>query len=103
MIISFTSRKLRDYALNQFAQMKEFSPEVTTQIQFWLTVLNASNKLADIPNAPAITYLKDSMQIILSDGLKLILISAHNKTPTTQDGKIDWPNISRLKLEYIGK
>ncbi len=104
MIISFVSKELRDNAINEFLGMQNFPKQSLDQLKTVLTSFRVASTLKELPFffKKHLNYTKENKVLLGVDGLVLHFGIAHETPPCAEDDTIDWDQVSRLQLIYIG-
>lgn len=102
MEIAFDNRKLREVCENAEVANVEFGTAVVKMLQSRLAdIMAVSNVLELITGNPKqMEELEGGYQVDLYDGYRLCFCANHAKVPTLDD-KINWAEVSRVKLLKI--
>ena len=77
--------------------------EVASRLRHRLAELHAAQSIADLPSGkPRVDpSCEDNLILDLAESHQLVLSANHATNPKTDDGKIDWLSVHRIKIMKI--
>jgi proteic killer suppression protein len=104
VIIAFSTRKLRSLCESQTKAEGEYGIRVAKELRARLADIREANSVLDLPAGrpreidgnPHKHYAVD-----LADGYRLVLCINHSKVPLLKSRRVDWANVSRIKVHRI--
>ncbi len=106
MNLSFENKDIRLICENEGKAQEKFGNEIASKLKSRLADMRAADSVTDLiaGNPQEIEYERGiAFRIDLSSEECIIFCSVHSKTPVLSNEKIDWHNVSRVKLISIGK
>ena len=104
MELAFSSKDLRKVCEDSEVAETTLSTSAAIQLTHRLTDLRAAEHVGELlVGNPRLSESKEleCYLIDLADNFKLIIASNHAKTPTRQDGAVDWQHVSRIIILEI--
>jgi plasmid maintenance system killer protein len=107
MAIYFRTKRLQKICNNTNESIRKLGPKIARKLQQRLMELKAASCLADISRVPpARCYLLSSnregqLSVDLEHPYRLLFIPANDPIPVTQDGGLDWSNITEIEIVEI--
>lgn len=100
MELAFETMALRDICESEKRAKQELGAAVAAQLKRRLADLQAAKTIDELP---VVRPKKNSNNCVvaLSPGFQLVATSGHAKSPALSSGKVDWSNVTRLKLLRI--
>ena len=106
MNLSFDNKNVRLICEDEIKAQEQLGAETAFKLKSRLADMRAADSVTDIVvgNPREINSQGNpAFKIDLSLKECIIFIPVHSKLPVLSDGKIDWHNVSRVKLISIGK
>jgi len=103
--IAFLSKSLRSLCTDETKAIDELGETSAAHLKRRLADIRASDNVNDlIAGNPRTleTPNEDTYIIDIQNGLNIMFCANHNKNPNTSTGKIDWINVTRIKVIKIG-
>jgi len=104
--LSFENKDLRLICENEVKAHQKLGNEIASNLKSRLADMRAAESVTDllVGNPQEIEYKDNTAyKIDLSSEKCIIFCSVHSKTPVLSNGKIDWHNVSRVKIISIEK
>jgi plasmid maintenance system killer protein len=107
MVIYFRTKRLQKICNNTNEAIKKLGPKMARKLQQRLMELKATSCLADISRVPParchlLTGDRDGqLSVDLVHPYRLLFIPANDPIPVTQDGGLDWSNITEIEIVEI--
>lgn len=101
MELAFADRGFRDMCLNDTIMKQELEVELAAQLKSRLADLAAVDYVSELLAGKPKELdgdRSDQMSLSLTDNNHLIFKSGHTKPRTLESGKVDWSNVSRIKI-----
>lgn len=102
--LAFDSRPLRQLCESHAKAKRELGEEVAKKLKARLADFQAAATVKDIPAGKPIELDGDKvgqMAVELTDGFRLIFCANHNRIPILQKDKVDWSQVTRIKIMNI--
>jgi proteic killer suppression protein len=104
--LSFDNKNLRLICEDEIKAQEQLGTETAFKLKSRLADMRAADSVTDlVVGNPREILNQDNpaFKIDLSLDECIIFTPVHSKLPVLSDGKIDWHNVSRIKLISIGK
>lgn len=104
MEIAFDTRQLRTICETEAEARRQLGPRVAESLQRRLADLRAATTIDDlVVGTPHELSGSEAarMAVNLSDGLRMVFRANHPTNPTTEDGRLDWPRVGRVRILRI--
>lgn len=105
LILSFETEQLRSLCLSEVIAFRELPMDVAKVLFHRLADIRAIDNIFYLPVGKPTEINKNppgEVLIELSCGYYITLCAAHQRTPVSKDGAVDWENVSRFKLLSVG-
>ncbi len=105
MELAFTTKQLRQLCESSAKAKKELGDEMAEKLKHRISDLRAAVCTNDllVGDPRELNYSGEkAFTIDLGDDLSIFFCANHNKNPTFENGKIDWDNVSRIRILNIG-
>lgn len=107
MHLSFENKEIRSICEDESMAVNLYGPEVIEKLKNRLTDMIAATTVSEIPpigNPREIEGNPHTHYVIdLCDGFHICVSANHLKPPLLENGNLDWPNVSRIKILQITK
>ncbi|MFH2218568.1 MAG: killer suppression protein [Pseudomonadota bacterium] len=107
MVIYFRTKRLQKICNNTNEAIKKLGPKMARKLQQRLMELKAAFCLADISKVPpprchSLSGDRDGqLSVDLEHPYRLLFIPADDPIPVTQDGGLDWSNITEIEIVEV--
>lgn len=101
MNIEFADNKTQTICQNEKSAIRKLGKACSNKLKSRIADIQAAETVTDLmvgkPH-PLKGNREGHFSITICDGKCLILVPANNPTPTTKEGKIDWSNVTEIKI-----
>ena len=105
MELAFDSKDLRLICENETTAKEKFGAEIAEVLKHRLADLRAATCISDFivgnPRLSDVGYT-DCLVIDLCLGHQIVFKANHPENPLTDNGRLDWEKVRRLKVTHIG-
>jgi len=105
MEIKFNSPKLQKLCEDTRHARRELGQSCARRLQTRIADILAAQSVFDLPSGnphPLKGDHKGEFALKLSDGKRLVIVPANNPTPLNEDDTIDWSQVTKISIIYIG-
>lgn len=99
--LAFATKQLRELCASSAKAKRELGEVVATKLQRRLADLRAGSHAVDFPAGRPREVEEGGRKMIavdLADGMVLLFCANHNRTPTLEDGRVDWARVTRVQI-----
>ena len=100
--LGFETEALRDICESSKVARKKLGAKVAEALMRRLSDFRSIDNFDDLPFGPPQRH-SDTLSFKLPNGWRLVVTGGHGENPTQPSGKIDWSQVSRLKILLIEK
>lgn len=104
MELEFSNNKLQQLCENEKSATRKLGPKCAKKLKSRIADIQAADDVSELtagrPHALQ-GNREGQFSIELSDGKQLILIPANNPTPVKDNGRIDWPRVTKVRVIEI--
>lgn len=105
MKILFANKTVRKLCEDQREAEKKLGSQTARKLRTRLADLEAAGRVTDLVAGnphPLKGSRKGQFALNLAGGYRLVFSSADEPCPTTEDGGINWAQVTLVSIEYIG-
>ena len=105
MKILFGNKKVQELCEQQRVAEKKLGALCARKLRARLSDIEASNRVTDLVAGsphPLKGNRKGQFALNLAGGYRLVFGSANEPCPTTEDGGINWAQVTIVSIEFIG-
>lgn len=99
--MSFDSVEIRDYCEIQKNAVNSFGEDVAKKLRTRISEFSVALKFVDLPPHFMNPFDNNSYRVALANEFFLYFSCGHAECPREADGKINWNEVSRIKLLTI--
>jgi toxin HigB-1 len=100
--LAFATKALRDICESEAIAKKKLGTKVAAALKRRLSDFQSINSFDELPFAQR-KKNSNSIKFDLPDEWELVVKSGHSENPKLSSGKIDWSQVTRLKITRIEK
>jgi hypothetical protein len=100
--LAYETKALRDICESEGIAKRELGTKVAGALRRRLSDFRSVDTFDELPFAKP-KKKSNSVMFDLSDDWQLVVTSGHGENPKLASGKIDWANVTRLKITRIEK
>ncbi|MCK4269124.1 MAG: hypothetical protein KAW93_01455 [Methanogenium sp.] len=104
MDLEFANNKIRKLCRNEKSAIRDLGETCSNKLKSRISDILAAETVTDLiagkPH-PLKGKRKGQYSIEISGGKRIIFVPANNPTPLTESEKIDWPNVTKIKIIEI--
>jgi hypothetical protein len=101
--LAFETKALRDICENEAIAKSELGAKVAGALKRRLSDFRSVDTFDELPFATKIKKRSNSVTFELPSGWQLVVTGGHGDNPRLSSGRIDWTNVTRLKIIRIEK
>lgn len=98
MIISFENKQLRSICENEFEAKTKLGLNVAMKLKNRLSDILAANSVNELLIGSPTKIEDDLYKVNLAENYFILFSSNHTKTPLLKTGKVNWDEVSRIKI-----
>ncbi len=103
--LAFEDEQLRAMCTTRGRALAVHGPEIAQELKKRLADIRAAETASDL--LVGIRFVGDgecaAIWVTLGGGFELVLVANHVQNPTKGSGKIDWDNVTRVKVSQISR
>ncbi|MBY3369039.1 hypothetical protein [Rhizobium laguerreae] len=103
--LAFEDEQLRAICTTRGRALAVHGPEIAQELKKRLADIRAAETASDL--LVGIRFVGDgecaAIYVTLGGGFELVLVANHVQNPTKGSGKIDWDNVTRVKVSQISR
>jgi proteic killer suppression protein len=105
MEFSFKDKKLRELCEGRGVAERKLGAPCARKLRARLADLEAAGSVSGLPAGRPHALSGDregQFSVALEGGMRLVFEPNHNPTPLRDDGGIDWPRVTRVRIIFVG-
>jgi proteic killer suppression protein len=102
---SFATARLKRLCEQQAAATREFGPDSARRLRARLSDIEAADNVTELVAGHPHPLSRDrqgQFAVSLTGGHRLVFAPDHEPVPVTEDGTVDWANVRRVRIVFIG-
>lgn len=101
--IAFATKKLRDLCESERMAQRNLGARVAEKLKRRLADLRAATCAKDLIVGQPRELTRNQIEIKPCDGYRVVLHANHNTIPSSNDGAVDWSQVTRVKVMFVEK